>query len=144
MPTQQRKECKRAVQPHHRDFQSTVFNQIDEKQQQNQAHSGKTRKYSIWKLVVVLFRKKKKICQFHEPPDKTNRKKITHTIHSTKRPVLTQPAVQPSLKPWGSDSTKTLTHVRTHTCSHSRPLQNTHRKWVCNLFKDKDKTFLFV
>ena len=53
------KEYNRGAQTGHRDFQGTLFTLIDEKQQQNQAHSGKTRreKYCIWKLIIVLFRK---------------------------------------------------------------------------------------
>lgn len=61
-------------------FKGTLFTLIDEKQQQNQAHSGKTRreKYCIWKLIIVLFRKTS-VSFMNNPQIKQTGKKVTHT-----------------------------------------------------------------
>lgn len=70
---EQREGYSRGVQTGHRDFPGYAFTLVDEKQEQNQAHSGKTRiEYCIWKLIIVLPRKIS-VSLMNEPPDKTNR-----------------------------------------------------------------------
>lgn len=105
---EQREGYSRGVQTGHRDFPGYAFTLVDEKQEQNQAHSGKTRiEYCIWKLIIVLPRKIS-VSLMNEPPDKTNRIKKKVCIHDSpdKCALLIQPAVRSSFKPWGSYSTK--------------------------------------
>lgn len=113
----------------------------DEKQQQNQAHSGKTKreKYCIWKLVIVLFRKTS--VNFMNNPQIKQTGIKTHTIHPTKCVLLIQPAVQPSLKPWGSYSTKRLTCVRTPTHAHNHARYRTHTGNGFTILETRERHF---
>lgn len=98
---EQREGYSRGVQTGHRDFPGYAFTLVDEKQEQNQAHSGKTRiEYCIWKLIIVLPRKIS-VSLMNEPPDKTNRIKKKVCIHDSpdKCALLIQPAVRSSFKP---------------------------------------------
>lgn len=109
------KRTQQGCQPDHRDFKGTLFTPVDEKQQQNQAHSGKTRKYSIWKPAIVLFRKSMSVSwALSSPPqikqtgkshihDSLNEMSSVNTTSSTHREVA---AVQ---KDW-------------HACAHPRIL----------------------
>lgn len=87
----------------------------------------------------------KNICQFHEqPPVKTNRKKkITLTSHPTKCALLTQSAVQPSLKSWGSYSTKKPARRCTHTHKHAHNRTHTGNGFTISLQTRKRPFVLF-